>query len=533
LFGFAYDGDGTNFRITPVQIAGHTLTFHVSHFSGVGAATGTALEAFYLPLVRQAEQPVIAAACGGGQIPNVCDEEDDTVHLLQDLKAAAVPVLRTWFLSGVQPLLNVAADSDAGLDNALTELFVWQGNATSLLCEPANGDCSEFFEPAGFQTFVDNARATLATALTAGINRTGAAVVDDPSLDNLQRLLNLSGTAQLLALEGHAQLALDKLDAGFRAMLEMGIQECRTNRSAGEEKLNQVFLFAQFVEESLLVDFQHAIRSCGITIQPSSANLTFEEQTQFTATLNGFSNTNVTWEVVPSAAGTIDAGGLFTAGTVFSGAFQVRATSVENTNKFAVAVVNVSITSVSVFPETVTLQPGETRQFTALVTGPINSSVTWTATGGTITQTGIFTAGQTAGTFVIEVTSVADPTRSASATVSVIANPAVNFAGVYEGPFQGFDPNDKPDPLVQFRYTITQSGNQLVIVRGPLFNDDERRFVATISGNSFTGFQDGAFSMDSVIVGTLEGNTITGSEDEDINEPSDHATFTVTRVSAS
>jgi hypothetical protein len=75
--------------------------------------------------------------------------------------------------------------------------------------------------------------------------------------------------------------------------------------------------------------------------------------------------------------------------------------------------------SVTVSPATAALTAGQTAQFTATVTGTANTAVTWTATGGTITPGGLYTAGPTGGSFSVTATSVADPTASATVPVAV------------------------------------------------------------------------------------------------------------------
>jgi hypothetical protein len=62
---------------------------------------------------------------------------------------------------------------------------------------------------------------------------------------------------------------------------------------------------------------------------------------------------------------------------------------------------------------------GGTQQFTATVTGSTNTSVTWSATGGTVTTAGLYTAPSTPGTYTVTAKSVADTTKTASATVTV------------------------------------------------------------------------------------------------------------------
>lgn len=79
--------------------------------------------------------------------------------------------------------------------------------------------------------------------------------------------------------------------------------------------------------------------------------------------------------------------------------------------------------SVSVSPTSVSLQTGETQQFTATVTGTTTTGVTWSAAGGTISSSGLYTAPNTTGTYTVTATSVADSNRSASATVTVTTAP--------------------------------------------------------------------------------------------------------------
>jgi len=95
-------------------------------------------------------------------------------------------------------------------------------------------------------------------------------------------------------------------------------------------------------------------------------------------------------------------------------------------------------TSLTVTPTTATLAPGGQQQFTAVAKASngsiLNVTPTWSvvAGGGTITQTGLFTAGTTAGTFTntvsvtcsgITVTATIIVTPGALATITVTPNP--------------------------------------------------------------------------------------------------------------
>jgi len=62
------------------------------------------------------------------------------------------------------------------------------------------------------------------------------------------------------------------------------------------------------------------------------------------------------------------------------------------------------------------------RQFSATVLNATNTSVTWTASGGTINQTGLYTAGSTPGSFIVRATSTEDPAKSATANIEIAAN---------------------------------------------------------------------------------------------------------------
>jgi hypothetical protein len=74
--------------------------------------------------------------------------------------------------------------------------------------------------------------------------------------------------------------------------------------------------------------------------------------------------------------------------------------------------------TVAVSPATVTIQPGATAQFTATVTGTRNTSIVWTATGGTVSTNGTYTAGLATGTFKITGT-IRGGTVAGAATVNV------------------------------------------------------------------------------------------------------------------
>ena len=163
-----------------------------------------------------------------------------------------------------------------------------------------------------------------------------------------------------------------------------------------------------------------SVQVVAVSLSPTSAALATGATQQFTATVTGTTNTAVTWT---ATGGTVSTSGLYTAPTT-AGTFSVTATSVADTTRSASASVTVTapVVAVSISPTTASLATGVTQQFTATVTGTTNTAVTWTATGGSVSASGLYTAPATAGTYTVKVTSAADTTKSASATVTVTAN---------------------------------------------------------------------------------------------------------------
>jgi len=157
-----------------------------------------------------------------------------------------------------------------------------------------------------------------------------------------------------------------------------------------------------------------------VTISPPSASVLINGTQQFTATVSGSSNTAVTWS---ATGGSVSSSGLYTAPSA-AGTFTVKATSAADNTKSASATVSVTTTpvvAISISPTSASILTNATRQFTATVTGSSNTAVTWSATGGSVSGSGLYTAPNTTGTFTVKATSAADNTKSASASVTVSA----------------------------------------------------------------------------------------------------------------
>lgn len=91
------------------------------------------------------------------------------------------------------------------------------------------------------------------------------------------------------------------------------------------------------------------------------------------------------------------------------------------TSSAATLTINAVVT-ISVSPGSASMQVGGTQSLSASVSGTANTGVSWTSSGGTLSGVGLsvtWNAPQVAGTYTVIVTSQADPTKSATASIRV------------------------------------------------------------------------------------------------------------------
>jgi hypothetical protein len=163
--------------------------------------------------------------------------------------------------------------------------------------------------------------------------------------------------------------------------------------------------------------------SVSVAVSPTSSSMTAGAGQQFTATVTGTSNTSVHWS---TSSGSITDGGKFTAPAVNTATnVTVKATSAVDPTKSASALVKVApantTVSISVSPSSASVSAGKSQQFAASVQGTTSTSVNWSASGGSITSVGMFTAPNvsTSTSVTVTATSAADSTKKASANISV------------------------------------------------------------------------------------------------------------------
>jgi hypothetical protein len=183
--------------------------------------------------------------------------------------------------------------------------------------------------------------------------------------------------------------------------------------------------------------------SASISISPSTIYLSAGQTEQFYTTVTGTGNAQVTWSLL--GIGSLS-GGLYTApATINTGTLvTVQATSVANPQLTANATVVLqaaapappaSSVSLSLTPQSASLTAGQSKQFTATVSGTTNAGVYWSLSPniGTVAY-GLYTAPATISTvqsITITATSAQDASVIASATVnlapSAAATPTVSI----------------------------------------------------------------------------------------------------------
>jgi hypothetical protein len=177
-----------------------------------------------------------------------------------------------------------------------------------------------------------------------------------------------------------------------------------------------------FGDEVLSSNTVTVVVGASVSVSPGTVTLQGLGTQQFTATVTGFASTAVTW-TTDDPGGVVTSTGFYTSGTI-PGIYSVTATSVADPTRSASATVQVQGTAwISISPASASVLVNGTRQFTATVLGVLGTTaVTWSATGGTIAADGVFTAGALTGSFIVTATSVALPSLSATATVTVVTS---------------------------------------------------------------------------------------------------------------
>ena len=162
----------------------------------------------------------------------------------------------------------------------------------------------------------------------------------------------------------------------------------------------------------------------GASCSPSA--ITAGQTSQCTATVSGTGSFTSTATWVASSGGTINATGLFTAGSVpFTTQVTITATSTQDTTKSGSTTITVAtagtVTGVTASCSPTALQTGQLTGCTATVqgTGNFSPNVDWSASGGKISPvTGLFSS-PNPGSFVVTATSQQNPQATGTVNISV------------------------------------------------------------------------------------------------------------------
>lgn len=168
-----------------------------------------------------------------------------------------------------------------------------------------------------------------------------------------------------------------------------------------------------------------------VTVSPTSLTLSPTDVATLSASVQADAgvSTGVTWRTNNSAVATVSASGQVTA--LANGSAVITAVSIADTTRRASASITVatipSVRSVSLTPSTSLVQVGQTVQLVpnVVVSGGAGTGVTFRSdnpTVASVTVTGVVT-GLANGTANITATSSVDPTKSATAAVTVSATP--------------------------------------------------------------------------------------------------------------
>jgi hypothetical protein len=184
-----------------------------------------------------------------------------------------------------------------------------------------------------------------------------------------------------------------------------------------------------------------------LVLTPTSISLQPGQSTNFQATVKGTNVPGITWSLMPpvgtlvtaSVSSTMDdtnptpvstVNGVYTAPSAIDGpqAITLIARSLVDSTKTASATIFLGSTvGIALTPATISLAAGQSATFQSSIGGTLNTSVSWSLNPavGTITN-GVYTAPamiDTLTTIVLTVTSLADPSKTAQSTISLISKP--------------------------------------------------------------------------------------------------------------
>ena len=474
LAGFVYDEDGKNLALTIAEADGESFSLPVLHFSGGGAGSATSSD------LKETFVAGTADAFATEILEALNDSDAQTME----------SSIRRWYEEKIKPALQAAAASDQALERALPEYQRWL-NAEGLVFVSGLVDRS---------ALLSDSRTLAAAALRDAIARANDLCERQKSFIEAEKALIWQRRAESVQLPEDLLLAngLDWTSVERDLCVQVLFESTSFPQApaVGEPALLQVVVGFAFGEEPIEFSSGMVVNMLATGANPAGATEFTDDSGRVELTLTPDGAT-VEIEVCACIGGAVGAGTV-TGGFICQEAFIVR--------------------GLVVSPATVTLAPGAGQQFTAELLG-VDEDVTWSATGGTIDQSGRFVAGSTSGTFTVTAISLTDPSLVATARVTIEGNPVEPVTILFLGDFEAIE-FGRLEASGPAGIKVVQAGSLLEIffptvipdsVERPFRTPVEPEWVhrATLSGSSFSGSRDGC-SKDCEITGTLDGDQIVG-----------------------
>lgn len=178
----------------------------------------------------------------------------------------------------------------------------------------------------------------------------------------------------------------------------------------------------------------YAARAPQLSLSPATLSMAAGGSATLTGKYSNVSASLLAWRIEEGAAGGTLVKAAATSGTqkmtykapASPGVYTVRFYHIADSRYSARSVITVSApppVAVAVTPSSALVATGASQRFSASVSGAANSAVTWTSSAGSISADGVFTAPLAAGSATVRATSVADPSKWASASVTITAPP--------------------------------------------------------------------------------------------------------------
>lgn len=390
LAGFIYDDGGDNLALALADTTGNSFSLPIDHFSGGGG--GAANPADLAATSTQGSANAFIA-----QLMSAIQAEDTD---------EAESVLRQWYEARVRPRLQGAVSNDDALDRALQDYRRWL-NAEGAI--PLNIDVG---------ALLSESQNLAAAAFREAIARANDLCERNSSFDDAEEALRWQRRAESV-LERNV-LEQNAIDIGT-VLNELCVQVVIESTSfpqspvVDQPALLEVVFGFSFSDgpTELSANMVAFVLTTGAT--PAGATEFTDENGRVQLTLTPDSG-SVSIEVDACIGNGGFNGGQLVAGLVCQQAFIVRG-----------LIIN---------PNEAEVGPGETVSFAAQLGGTA-ANVTWSASGGTISSNGLYTAGNNEGTFQVTATSVDDPTLTATATVQITANENEIDPSLFFGSFFG------------------------------------------------------------------------------------------------